>query len=181
MASLDEEAWITNVALANSDEPTIDADWRDWLHEVFTSRGPIDALALRELSQTSLRDLAEQACELAAVDVLETTGKPIAATAIINEWGVCVVVNGITIRSGLFSIGFPELTVEVADTIQGEVMEKDGYLVWPECDSHNAGLHPELAAGRATWVCRVGNHAVADIGRLHRDSGRHRKSKSRKR
>lgn len=58
-----------------------------------------------------------------------------------------------------------EVTIEVADFMQGEVME-DLHAVWPECGSHGVGLHPELASDRASWICRTGNHALAEIGQL---------------
>jgi hypothetical protein len=42
----------------------------------------------------------------------------------------------------------------------------DDSMVWPECPQHDAGLHPELVAEGAVWVCRVGGHTVSRIGQL---------------
>jgi hypothetical protein len=58
-----------------------------------------------------------------------------------------------------------EIAVEIADFMQEEVME-DLHAAWPECLAHSVGLHPELASGRPSWVCRAGNHVIAEIGGL---------------
>ena len=57
------------------------------------------------------------------------------------------------------------VAVEVADFMQGEVME-DVHGAWPLCRDHGVGLHPALSSERAAWTCRAGAHAVADIGQL---------------
>ena len=59
----------------------------------------------------------------------------------------------------------PEIAVEVADFMQGEVME-ELHAAWPECTTHRIGLHPELVLGQASWVCRAGGHVMSEIGNL---------------
>ncbi len=66
---------------------------------------------------------------------------------------------------GVHSVGVDELTVEVADVVQEEVMERL-WSAWPECRRHRLGLHPRMVDGVAVWWCRTGAHVQDRIGDL---------------
>jgi hypothetical protein len=163
------EAWIDKV-LSASDTRRRDVDWVEWFHEVFRELGPVGAAELARAALAEQRQRATKACALVVADVSATTSRVLGVVAFLDEFdaGQFVVrlrlddtlVNG----SGLYSIGIEELTVEVADALQEQVMDDSD--VWPVCLDHNAGLHPQLDGGQAAWVCRVGDHRVALIGHL---------------
>ena len=163
------EAWI-DIVLTASDARRADADWLEWLHQVFREQGALDLAKLARVARADQIDRATKACTLAVADVSATTSRIIRAETFVDEWEVGQfvvrlrldddVVNG----SGLHSIGIEELIVEVADAVQEEVMGQCN--IWPECPHHDVGLHPQLDDSEAAWVCRVGNHRVALIGQL---------------
>ena len=72
---------------------------------------------------------------------------------------------GIYATSPLDGLTQVQVTVEVAEFMQDEVME---YLhgVWPECREHRMGLHPAVSGDKALWECRAGAHQVTNIGQL---------------
>jgi hypothetical protein len=164
MAMRDEEAWLDEF---RGPDPggTLGPGWREWLHDLFSISGPVALEEVKILAVLAQQGRAKSAADLVATDVRETLGERIEVSTMVDNGAVRVVVDGqIANLNGLFSVGIPELIVEVADAIQDEVMQ-DG-RVWPECPTHNAGLHPELDGGRAAWICRVGRHQVAPIGEL---------------
>jgi hypothetical protein len=67
----------------------------------------------------------------------------------------------------MMSIRDPEATREIADYLQGEIMEDSAvWAAWPTCPEHHNGLHAQVHDDAAVWYCRTGNHAVAAIGHL---------------
>ena len=160
----DEDAWLRQ-RYGPEGGTSLAPDWKEWLHGVFVAHGPLPAPEVADLASQAKREGAIRACDLVTADVFVTLGESIQASSIINELGVRVLVNGrVTSGTGLLSIGTAPLTVEVADAIQEEIM--DDRRAWPECAIHNSGLHPEVRDAAASWVFRVGNHAVAEIGQL---------------
>lgn len=65
----------------------------------------------------------------------------------------------------LMAIEDENLAVEVADAAQEEIIEAR-WSVWPECPHHPNGLHPQLTEEGGSWICRVGDHRVGEIGKL---------------
>ncbi len=64
----------------------------------------------------------------------------------------------------------PEVAkAEMADYVQGQLMDQDIERFWPSCLEHGRGLHAEVREGAAVWFCRGGEHAVAAIGHLGQD------------
>ncbi len=53
--------------------------------------------------------------------------------------------------------------VWIADAVQSLIASRDR-VMWPVCQQHRVGQHPELRDGIAVWVCRAGNHVVDRIG-----------------
>ena len=122
---------------------------------------------MEDLAAGTIKTRGQRACDLVAADILATLGETVEALISRGQWGTRVVLDGQeTSGSGFVSIGEEELAVEVADAVQEDVM--DDRRVWPQCQRHRAGLHPDLVGGRASWVCQVGGHTVAAIGHLGR-------------
>lgn len=166
VATPEEEAWLEQLRGDDPGTPIRD-DWMEWLHEIYTRRGPLARSIAEGLAMGEILRRAQEAAALVAKDVRVTLGSPPDITTIIEAERVRVVVNGETASgAGLMSFRPAELLVEVADTAQEMVM--DDYRVWPECLRHQAGLHAELDHGQAMWVCRSGKHVVAPIGQLVR-------------
>jgi hypothetical protein len=164
MAAGDEEAWIDELF---PPEPGgfLAPGWREWLHEVFEAHGPVELGEVQSMARSVIEERAAAACRLVAADAVATLGEPVDVSTATDEWGVRVVVDG-QVVSGvpLQSIGEVELTVEVADAAQEEIM--DNWRVWPECPHHDSGLHLELRDHQAIWNCRVGDHLVGRVGDL---------------
>jgi hypothetical protein len=159
----DEDAWLEE--RGGADRLRLRDDWKDWLHDAYAAHGAVGPEALEELALRAILERGQRACDLVAADILSTLGQTVVALISHGEWGTRVLLDGEeTSGAGFVSIGQEELAVEVADAVQEEVM--DDRRVWPQCERHNAGLHPELAGGQASWVCRVGGHIVASVGYL---------------
>ena len=134
---------------------TLSASGRSRILIVATPRG-LPAGPIREKSNG-----AERLCVAAGLSTRKRWG----ATAGVHFERVRVVVNGeIASGAGLMSFDPTELLVEIADATQEIIM--NDCMVWPECHQHHVGLHPELVDGEAVWLCRVGGHTIAHIGRL---------------
>jgi hypothetical protein len=160
----DEKKWLRQFSNPDSDEP-MDPAWRLWLQALYADRGALSPAEVEPLAEAELLNRARDAGRLVAADASGTLGQPADITAGVHFERVRVVVNGeIANGSGLMSFDPSELLVEVADAAQEIIM--DDCVVWPECPSHNAGLHPELVDGEGVWVCRVGGHTIARIGHL---------------
>jgi hypothetical protein len=164
VARSDEEAWVEELY---PPEPGsfFAAGWREWLHELFLLRGPVELDEVENLARSVTEERARRACGLVATDALATLGETIEISTVRDEWGVRVIVDSHVVSGvPLHSIGEVELVVEVADGAQEEIM--GDWRVWPECPHHDAGLHAELHDGQALWRCRVGDHEVGSIGHL---------------
>jgi hypothetical protein len=161
----DEDAWLEE--RYGADKLRLRDDWKDWLHNAYVAHGPVGPEELDDLAAETINTRGQRACDLVAADILATLGETVEALISRGQWGTRVILDGQeTSGSGFGSVGEEELAVEVADALQEEAMDDRG--VWPQCQRHSAGLHPELVSGRASWVCRVGGHTVAPIGQLGR-------------
>jgi len=65
-------------------------------------------------------------------------------------------------QTAILAMTRADVLVEIADGFQDYVAGVH-WQVWPECPQHGNGAHPETIDGRATWMCRAGNHPVAAI------------------
>jgi hypothetical protein len=76
-----------------------------------------------------------------------------------------VIYNGGYTTPAVVSVQHPEVTCEIADYLQGEIVE-DLWTAWPTCPAHRSGLHAMASNGDAIWFCRTGKHRVAAVGQL---------------
>ena len=160
----DEESWLQQLR-DSEDNERMDPAWRGWLHALYLKEGPLSRERVWPMAKAELVRRAQEAGTLVGADVWATLGQSAEVTAGVHFDRVRVVVNGeVASGSGLMSFDPTELLVEVADAAQEIIM--DDFMVWPQCPQHDAGLHPELVDGEAVWVCRVGRHTLARIGRL---------------
>jgi hypothetical protein len=112
-------------------------------------------------------EVADIACGRVARD-LQTSDVRSIGVSVVDDGGVARVMldgrlaNGV----GVHSVGVDQLTVEVADAVQEEVMERS-WRAWPECGRHRLGLHPRMVDGVAVWWCRTGGHVQDRIGDLN--------------
>jgi hypothetical protein len=113
-------------------------------------------------------------------DLRRTTSEQCTITVQEDEWGSARVGfwyldassgnrYGGSASSPLWEIDPAKVLAEVADEVQDGllgVVVDGNWRFWPECRQHNAGLHAEAHDGRAVWWCRLGQHELAQIGRL---------------
>ena len=120
------------------------------------------------MGQQIMMDLARDAAALVMRDVHATTeARPTIQIRHDGDFGLVVSYNGDFSTPAMTAMQNPEATREIADYLQGHVME-DGavWAAWPTCPEHQHGLHAEVQGTVAVWHCRTGNHSVASIGEL---------------
>jgi hypothetical protein len=111
-------------------------------------------------------EIADAACERVSRDVLTSTGTSISVKIVDNDGLSWVQIDGqLANGTGVRSVGLEHLTVDVADAVQEHLMEQL-WRPWPECTRHRHGVHPEMSAGAAMWICQAGKHPVSGIGEL---------------
>ena len=138
-----------------------------WLRDVFNEQGAISVGRLSRLGSERQLGLARIAFDLVGHDMAATAGLDPPSFEFADEEGsLRLAVRGHYSPSPLFGLTQSELSVEVADFVQEEVME-DLHQVWPECRKHRTGLHPSVTSNDAVWECRSdGGHVIAPIGSL---------------
>jgi hypothetical protein len=145
---------------------SVSAEAREFLRRVFDEHGPVSSEEARRIGHHHQLAFAQEAVALVARDISMTTNADPPPFEYRDEGGSIRLAflgqYAMTPISGLTQAGF---TVEVADFMQGEVME-DLHGAWPLCRDHGVGLHPSLSSQRAAWMCRTGAHVVAEIGQL---------------
>jgi hypothetical protein len=113
----DEDTWIER--LRGADTPTpIAAHWMEWLHEIYTTRGPLAPAIVEDLACEEVLRRAQAAAALVAEDVRATLASPTDITVTIEDERMRVVVNAeiasgarlMLGRSGLGSKFDPELS-----------------------------------------------------------------------
>jgi hypothetical protein len=116
----------------------------------------------------SLMDMAERALALVLLDLQDLPDEIDGFVIEDHDDFVRLTHRGAVHAGSLGMSEHPEAVLAaVADDVQGYVTYGMGDPVWPTCPLHDFGLHPEVADGRAVWVCRPHRHAVARIGELH--------------
>jgi hypothetical protein len=152
--------WVA--CLAGSVSP----DAKELLRQVFDEHGPVPAEQVDQIGREHQLAWARVALALIGQDIAATTSLQAPPFEYRDEHGsVRLAFWGQDAPSPVYGFSQAVVIVEVADFIQGEVME-DLHAAWPQCRYHHAGLHPSLASNRAAWLCRCGGHVVAAIGKL---------------
>ena len=142
------------------------ADARAWLRRVFDEHGPISPEQLQWIGRDDQLAFARVAVRLVGHDITATTNREAPPFEYRDEdCSIRIAYWGQYARSPVFGLTQAQVIVEVADFMHDEVTE-DVRGVWPECRRHQVGLHPTLTPSGPAWLCRVGGHAVADVGEL---------------
>ena len=138
-----------------------------WLHDVFDEHGAISVARLSRLGGESQLRLTWIAFDLVGHDMAATTGLDPPSFEFADEEGSLRLAFRCHYSSSpLLGLTQSELSVEVADFVQEDLME-DLHQVWPECGKHRTGLHPSVISNDAVWECRSdGGHVIAPIGSL---------------
>jgi hypothetical protein len=145
---------------------SVSSEGRQLLRRIFDEYGPVSPEQAARIGREDQVALARGAVRLVGHDISATTDQEAPPFEYQDDGaGVRLAYWGRSAATTLAALTQPKMTVEVADFMQDEVME-DVHGAWPECASHGVGLHPALASDRAAWICRAGNHVVAEIGRL---------------
>jgi hypothetical protein len=163
----DYATWLEQVAPRVEREPGFrPLGAEGFLREVFERRGPVSIEELDAEAHRAASNLARTAVDLVLHDLHATTdARPLIELRDDEEYGVIVSYNGGYTTPAFDSMEHPEATCEIADYLQGEIVE-DVWTVWPTCPSHHGGLHARSSEGGAYWYCRAENHQVAAIGQL---------------
>jgi hypothetical protein len=177
MVSGEKQKWLDDLTVSEAGS-SVDQAWLEWLGQLYDERGALPQVAVEGLAEDARRRRAQAAGALVALDVLHSLAETIEVSTTVDPTPVRLVVNGEWVNgTGVMSFAPDELLVEVAGDIQEVVM--DDSRVWPECPQHGAGLHPERDNGTPSWICRVGNHVVAPIGKLGAAGSRSHRAKKR--
>jgi hypothetical protein len=163
----DFERWLSQVTPRDDLDPGLRPAGADrLLREIFERRGPISFEELHAEGREIEMDLARHAVRLVQHD-LHATGRarPNITTSHDDEYSLIVMYNGGWTTPAMTSMQHPQSTCEIADYVQGEIVEDIG-AAWPTCPSHRSGLHAETDGAEAIWYCRTGKHRVAAIGQL---------------
>ena len=165
----DYETWLDQVAPLEERDPGVrPAGAEELLREIFHRLGPISAEELRAEGRRVTTELAREAIALVLHDLHATTeARPNIELRHDDEYGLIVTYNGGWTTPAMLSVQHPEATCEIADYLQGEIVE-DIWTAWPTCPSHRNGLRAEPSGGDAFWYCRTAKHEVAAIGQLTR-------------
>jgi hypothetical protein len=168
MAS-DFKTWLDQVAPPDELDPGVPAAGAArLLRQIFDRRGPITVDELRAEEQRFQMELARDAVVLVLRDLHATTdARPDIELRFDDEYGLIVSYNDGWTTPPMSSMQDPEATREIADYLQGEIVEDSAvWTAWPTCPTHHNGLYAQLHNDAAVWYCRTGDHAVAAIGYL---------------
>ena len=149
---------------------SVSPEARAFLCHVFDEHGPVSSEEAGRIGHDHQLALTQEAVARVARDIATTTTVDPPPFEFRDENGsIRVAFWGRYATTPISGLTQAAVTVEVADFMQGEVME-DLHRVWPKCDDHGVGLHPSLSSERAVWMCRTGAHAVARIGQFRPQS-----------
>ncbi len=163
------EQWLHEITF-NPDSPADDqgevsGGWRQWLRLFFEREGPVSKDVVNRAAMGHQVALANDAVTAVLADLHRTTAfRPVVEVDVWMESSIRISIDGGFTAPSMWEVERPRAFAEVADYVQ-EQMDQE-IRCWPECDQHNAGLHPEVHDERSVWWCRVGSHAVAPIGEL---------------
>jgi hypothetical protein len=149
---------------------SVSPEARAFLRHVFDEHGPVSSEEAGRLGHQHQLALTREAVALVARDIATTTTVDPPPFEFRDEDGsIHLAFWGQYATTPISGLNQAAVSVEVADFMQGEVME-DLHGIWPKCREHAVGMHPSLSSERAVWMCRTGVHAVAQIGQLRAQS-----------
>jgi len=161
-----EQQWLLEVVTQELGEVQGE-DWGDWLHELFRTQGAVGGSELLRLASAAQRAAAEGACRRVMADIANTAEQLITIAPEAYDYSIRIACDGEFSNhdsGGFFSIGSEEAACEVA-TITQDILVERWWRVWPTCTGHDSGMHVELIAVEAAWLCRPGRHYTR-IGKL---------------
>ena len=167
--TIDFETWLDQVSPLDELDPGVRPPGTERvLREIFDQRGPIPVAELRLAGQQIEMGLARDAVALVLRDVhATTTARPHVEVRHDDEFGLVVSYNSGFTTPAMTAMQNPEATQEIADYLQGEIMEDSAvWTAWPTCPAHHNGLYAQVHDGVPVWYCRTGYHPVAAIGQL---------------
>jgi hypothetical protein len=144
---------------------SVSAEGIPFLRGVFDQHGPVSRDEVDRIGYEMQVGLAEIAVKLFGRDVVATTEKEPPPFEHRIDAGVRVAYWGQYASNPVFGLNQADVTVEVADFMQAEVVE-DLWSGWPICPRHNGTVLPRVEDAVAIWFCRPGNHTLATIGQL---------------
>ncbi len=113
------------------------------------------------------RERAERALEIVRRDLLAQVSEPVELRIDMTPGGSMWVTDasGSAYGETVSADDDLEALASVASDAQTVVMEEI-WRTWPDCPTHDAGLHVDMADNAVIWWCRAGQHAVAKVGEL---------------
>ena len=163
--------WLRSFFRFDAADPgEVDADNRRWFRDYFADTGPVSSEIVGRGFRTRQAEVVTEAVAAVRSDLERATSEHVNIVVELDEWGgVRVAVDGCYSGSPVSHIERAEVLVEIADDVQelwyGPVIN-GRFTCWPECRTHNVGLHPEVRDAHAVWWCRLGQHVIAAIGQL---------------
>jgi hypothetical protein len=138
---------------------------RRWLRHVYDTEGAVSPQAASDAYSRYALTLAEEAVAAVVNDLQRTTPfRPRVVVDTYLEDSVRISINEGYTAPSMLEIGRPEAFAEIASYFQEQLAQELG--AWPICIQHDAGLHAEVRSEAAVWCCLLGDHDVADVGRL---------------
>ena len=111
-------------------------------------------------------DLAKENVGLVVGDVRRTTDLRPEVAVDTYRSAVRIAWRGSTTPS-VRAASNPEALVETADYLKEQVVEEEGWSPWPVCPIHEiGGVQPRVRDGAAVWWCSLGDHLLAEVGKL---------------
>jgi hypothetical protein len=142
------DEWVASLGGSVSPEAT------ELLRCVFGKHGPVSPQQAARIGREHQLALARAAVGLVGHDIAATTNREAPPFEYRDEGSVVRLAYwGQFATTPLSALTQPEMTVDVADFMQDEIME-DVHGAWPQCQQHGTGVHPSSASHQAVWVCR---------------------------
>lgn len=136
-----------------------------WLRRLYDVRGPVEPDDAWSAFYTDLLALAGEAVAAVMGDLRRTTShRPRVVVDLYLGTTVRISIDEGYTTPSMSSIDHATAFVEVADYFQTELAYD--LRLWPQCERHNTGLHPEVRGDKGVWCCRLGKHDVGSIGHL---------------
>ncbi|MCU0311696.1 MAG: hypothetical protein MUE36_12245 [Acidimicrobiales bacterium] len=166
------ERWLNDIDAGSSidgpDSGTLDPASRRWLEDYFEQEGPVSSDIVKAAATAHQLSLAREATAAVVADLRRTT--PLRPEVVVDFWDgdrVRISINRGYRTPSMDTMDRAEAYAQVADYFQGELAQESG--MWPTCDRHDTGAHPEVRDDSGVWWCRKGEHPIAPIGELAPD------------
>jgi hypothetical protein len=165
------EAWLPTVLVEDPLDPT--GFWPEGMIElaqgVFDTQGTVAVDRFWSFVRERQIEHAALAVTRFGDDLVATTDleRPSFEYRLEDVWGPRVAYFGSYASTPLMAVTEAEVIREVSDFMQDEVIE-DLHSPWPTCPMHSGAVLARVQDGVAVWLCRTGDHAQSEIGRLAR-------------